>query len=313
MDGIDKYLIRLDKNYLFDEEYQIVIDDVDLVDLNNIEDLFQEFLKIKEKESSLLKELKKIRGHYCDKTSKVIYSILIYEFELNDISKFSSSSINEKYISHVKELKKLLENSNYKTYLDSIPKRYRVYKFIEFTRKPKKGSLLYHYRNGNELWVLDDKKYWEFVRFLWTEYSENVFIGRQYWFELFTSNRNNKEFFMNEGERLFLENLPDEFEVFRGYSRSKPTEKMNPENLKFWNNQWFGDMGYSYSLSKEIGLKYSEKYKIYNKEFSDSDYYKNENDLFEGVVKKSDVLFYYNGKNEEEIIIVKEHGHYSFF
>jgi hypothetical protein len=312
MKRVSDYLIRLDKTYLFDEEYNIIIDESDVINSENIEDLYQEFLKIKEIEIGLINDLKRIRGYYCFKTSKVIYSIQIYEFELNNISKYTSSVINEKYITHLKILKDLLEHSNFEKYLESIPKDLRVYKFIEFTRKPQKSTLLYHWRNGKELWELDDKKFWEYVRFLWTNYSDDVSSNRQYWLELFTNTRNYKEYFMNLEERQFLENLPDEFEVFRGYSRSKPSEKMKLENLGFWDKQWFGDMGFSYTLSKDIGMKYSDKYKIYNREFDDTNYYKMENDLYHGLIKKSDVLFYFNGRKENEIIIVKTHGHYVF-
>jgi hypothetical protein len=312
MDNKSEYIIKLDKDYLFDESFQIVIEDSKSIPTEKLELLYEEFLKIKETSKLLLTDLKRIRGRFCDKSQRIIYSIKTLEFELDDILKYTSSSINDGYVSHLKNLKYLLKCSDFKGYLDSIPGDSKVYNFLEFTRKPKRGTLLYNYRNGRELWELEDKKYWEFVRFLWKECSENVFSIRHLWLELFTCDRENKQYFMNSEERTFLENLPEEFEVYRGYSNSKPTEKMKPENLKFWGFNWFGDMGFSYTLSREVGMKYSDKYKIYNREFSDTDYYKMENDLYQGLVKKSDVLFYFNGNNEEEIIIVKKHGRYVF-
>ncbi len=312
MDKTNLYIIELDKIYLFEQSYQIIIDDISDIQGVNLDLLYDEYLKIKDLSNNLLSDLNKIKGRFCKKNKTVIYFIKTFVFEIDDISKLSYGLINEKYVSHLKKLNELLQSSNYKEYIESIPEELRVYTFLKFTKKPPKGSLYYHWRNGKELWELEDKKYWEFVRFLWTNYSESVWSNRQYWLEIFTNSRNEKEYFMNLEERQFLENLPDEFEVFRGYPRSKPTEKMKPENLRFWEIQWFGDMGFSYTLSKDIGLKYLDKYKIYNHKFEDTDYYKIESDLYHGLIKKSDVLFFFNGKEEKEVIIVKTHGHYVF-
>jgi hypothetical protein len=312
VDKTNLYIIELDKIYLFEQSYQIIIDDISDIQGVNLDLLYDEYLKIKDLSNNLLSDLNKIKGRFCKKNKTVIYFIKTFVFEIDDISKLSYGLINEKYVSHLKKLNELLQSSNYKEYIESIPEELRVYTFLKFTKKPPKGSLYYHWRNGKELWELEDKKYWEFVRFLWTNYSESVWSNRQYWLEIFTNSRNEKEYFMNLEERQFLENLPDEFEVFRGYPRSKPTEKMKPENLRFWEIQWFGDMGFSYTLSKDIGLKYLDKYKIYNHKFEDTDYYKIESDLYHGLIKKSDVLFFFNGKEEKEVIIVKTHGHYVF-
>jgi hypothetical protein len=313
MDSVFDYIIQQDKMYLFDKDYQIIIENYDIFNIEKLKELHEGFLKIKEIECLLLKDLKRIRGEFCEKSSNVIYSIKILEFELIDIAKYSPTSINEKYVSHLNNLKELLENSNYKEYINSIPSYSRVYKFVEFTRKPKKGTLSFHYKNGRELWELDDKNYWEFVRYLWKEYSDNVFSKRHIWYEIFGCERNNRNYFMTHEERLYLDSLPDEIEIYRGYLRDKPTDKMEPENLKWWEFQSLGDMGYSYTLSKEVGIKYSEKYKKYNRDIPGINYYRVENELFHGSVLKSDVLFYFNGKNEEEIILVEEGGKYSSF
>ena len=277
----------------------------DIYDISqySVEEINELFLKQKSHIDKIKKINKDLLGHIST-NGEGITSIYHYEFELSDISKVSSEEINELYSKQRLLLDRYIENGQYRDYIMAIPKSARINAFLRFTEKPE--------IKRQKLWNISDKEYWEFLKFLWTEYSENVFKNRDTWWFLFRANRKNREFFMNEAERIFLDKLPNKFTIYRGYSKPKPTDKLKPENLKWWNlKDTFSRMGFSYTLSKEVGVTYFKKYEVYNRENPpDTNYYKYENELFEGEVSKERVLFYNDTKQEKEIIIVDEFSEY---
>ena len=301
MDLFEKYIIEQGKNYLFDRDFDIIINDFTKVNPENLESLHEEFLTIKEKSSLLLSDLQNIRGRFCFDTQRVIYSTGALEYELDDISKFTPSKINEHYVSHLKKLKKLLENSNYVEYLNSIPKHSRVYKFSEFTRKPKQGSSLGYWRSGKELWELNDEKFWSFLRELWNNSNGINFSNGFNFYKSVIERKTGREFFMTEYERNEFEKLPEEITIYRGY-----VDRYDPSELR--KKIWLGKRGleinggFSFTLSQSIGLKYVERYKQYNR--VDEYGYVCESKLFEITIPKKFVLGLLNHKQEQEIVIV---------
>lgn len=319
MDVLNKYVNKkIGENYhfLFEEIYGIIIDDINIIKIDLLEALYLEFLKIEEKKSLLLEDLRNVRGKYCFESSKVIYSIKCYEFELNDISKYSSNTINEKYLNHLKCLKGLLENSNYKEYIESIPNNLRSYKFEKFTGLPKKGSLLYYYRNGKALWDIEDRKYWEYLRKLWNEN-----LGADFtldWYKLFVCNRIKAEYFMTEEERTYFEALPEKIIIYKGCLYPKPTKK-HPKGSKVINLNApnLNNLGFLYTLSKEIGMSQVEDLKKLNEDedimFQKGKYWFRESELFEKEVFKKDIFAYINHNKKFEILIFNESMAWGFY
>jgi|694.fasta_scaffold13359_11 hypothetical protein len=279
----------------------IEINDIENYSINEIYDFFNSQKKNIEWINNIDDKIR----NFITKDKNGIISFLHNTFELTDVLKYSPLEVNEKFISNSEKQKKWLENNEFEKYLLSIPDYNRLNIFQQHT---------INFYNLKELdkWELDNREYWELLRLIWIENNEPIIEnGGELWRELFLCDREQKEFFMNEEERYYFNNLPNEFVVYRGFVNTKPTENMKTENLKFWRKNWVGDIGFSYSMSKEIGKKYFEKYKVYDKEkefpYSTT---KKESDLFEGLVKKEKVFGFINKKNEEEILIFNKYGKY---
>lgn len=321
MDLYEKYIIELGKKYLFDENYNIIIDDFTKINPDRLEFLYDEFLTIKEKSTSLLSDLQHIEGRFCYDSQRIIYSVKTLEYELDDISKLTPSKINENYVSHLKKLKSLLEGYNFEDYINTIPLDNRDYKFYEFTRIPPKGSLLDYRRKGKVLWELDDKEYWSFLRKLWNNSNGINFSNGFNFYESVKKRKTGNEFFMTYDERIEFEKLPEEITIYRGYvDRFNPKEishSIQEENefSKKWKEIYKNSIirieengGFSYTLSKTIGLKYVEKYKQYNR--IDEYGYICESKLFEITIPKKFVLGLLNHNQEQEIVIILDYLSY---
>jgi hypothetical protein len=321
MDLFEKYIIKLGKNYLFDENYDIVIYDITKINPNKLDLLYDEFLIVKEKSVLLLSDLQNIKGEFCFDTQRVIYSIKTLEFELKDISKLTPSKINENYVSHLKKLKNLLEEFNFEEYINIIPEEYKTYKFLNFTEIPGKSILGYN-RNFRELWELDDEEYWKFLRKLWNNSIGINFLNGFNYYKSVKNRKTGSEFFMTYDERIEFEKLPEEITIYRGYvdsydpkeisyssqNESEFTKKRN-EIQKNSIRRIINNGGFSFTLSKTIGLKYVEKYKQYNRinEYG----YVCESKLFEITIPKKFVLGLLNHNQEEEIVVILlDHLHY---
>ncbi len=248
-----------------------------------------------------------------------IISILHNCFELNDILKYSPIEVNEKFSNHLINQKDLLENKKYEKYILSLPQSKRLYEFNKLTKKPKLGSIMFYETNGKELWELEDIKYWEFLRSLWNSSVKGIsFINGFDFYELVKNRKSGVEFFMTEDEKIELEKLPEEITIYRGYvDRHNPKEisyslqneseftKKRNEIQKNSIRRIINNGGFSFTLSKTIGLKYVEKYKKYNR--IDEYGYVYESKLFEITIPKKYVLGLLNHNQEQEIIIILDY------
>ena len=241
------------------------------------------------------------------------YFISHPEFELFDILKLSPSEVNNLFSVHKLKLNEFREQNKLKEYILCVPEIWRVYTFGQLTYLKKPGQVLYINKWGE----LRDEEYWKTFRFLWKECSKNVNRDREDWFKIFSQKRNGKEYFMNESEREFFHDLPIEFTIYKGYvgedfeDNEISTRKPSSLKLNFINTD---RLGFSYTLSREIGLKYLEIYKKYNRKeekintdsFRGTYYVNYISRLFEGKIKKEQVLGYFNEKGEEEIIVIPD-------
>lgn len=189
----------------------IEIYDIEKYTIDEIKELFE----VHKKQIDWFKNINSELLNRIYKNEKGKLSILHKYFELEDVLEYSYQEINEKFSSQIENQNKWIENKEYEKYLLSLPKSYRLYVFRENTELPQKGNI--NFMKGKGKWRLDDKKYWELLRFLWLENSEKIRPSRNEWYRLFSCNRENKEFFMNEEEREYFNKLPNEFVVYRGF------------------------------------------------------------------------------------------------
>lgn len=163
---------------------------------------------------------------------------------------------NLKFWNKVFYLRKAYLKKDVDAYLMLIERPYRIPEFIA--------------------WCLDErnkmskKKYWEVIRWLWTD-TENVYEHFNEWLALLLDfdTKEVKKMMSKEDKKTF-DSLPDDFMVYRGGEH---------EHM-------------SWTLSKEKAEWFRDRYKGLR-----------DCKLFEKRIKKDEVLAYINARNEEEIIL----------
>lgn len=126
---------------------------------------------------------------------------------------------------------------------------------------------------------LDDKSYWMLLGKCYT----NSYIGFEETIILkyfFISTRKHREFIMNEDERKQFELLPEQLTIYRGCSKAE----INSKKYRF-----------SWTLNRDVA------------KFFANEYHRNagvECDILELIVKKENLLAYFNDKEEEEVIYI---------
>jgi hypothetical protein len=118
-------------------------------------------------------------------------------FEIPKLTDYTISEINEMYNQIKSKSEELINEGKFREYLMSLPKYSRLGFFESIIKKPT--------INVN-FWDIEDREYWEFLRLLWIENTDEIFGHRDTWYRLFSSSRGQKECFMNESERCFLFN-----------------------------------------------------------------------------------------------------------
>ena len=125
---------------------------------------------------------------------------------------------------------------------------------------------------------ISDEDYWYMVSRCYTSTSFSS-MDYEFIYKFLNSKRKKREYMMIEDERLFLKNLPEQVEVYRGCSKNEIKSK------KF---------RFSWTLSEEVAKYFAFKYKNYNKD----------NDVIKKVVSKSKIIAYLNEREEQEVIIL---------
>lgn len=123
---------------------------------------------------------------------------------------------------------------------------------------------------------LEDKEYWKELASAYQlqDYSE---INFELYKVLFSAKRGFKEYLMSKEDREFLIALPEILTIYRGCSG-----KEIKHNL----------YGISWTLNKEIASQFADRKKILAGKSS----------VVERTIKKSEVIAYFNSREEEEII-----------
>jgi hypothetical protein len=121
---------------------------------------------------------------------------------------------------------------------------------------------------------MDDDEYWTLLGHIWTD-SENIWQNEEDWTELMESGRGDRSKLMDDEEREYLAGLPDELVIWRGFKNDDR------------------ELGLSWTLDRSRAKWFAKRLS------SDNDVAR----VASGKVKKSDVIAFFGGRNEEEIVI----------
>jgi hypothetical protein len=132
------------------------------------------------------------------------------------------------------------------------------------------GALLDAVEKGAKV---DPKIYWELVGSIWTD-SENIREDRRSWQTIWTEPVPKRPFCMSSSERKALKALPDVIQVWRGVGHRTAAR------------------GMSWTINKTKAEWFARRY-------SSDDRTPH---LVSGVVLKTDVLAYFTGRNESEVV-----------
>ena len=163
----------------------------------------------------------------------------------------------------------------------------REIKHVHFTEKLSLSHVLtlsptsqkiYYFHKYQDL--MNDKEYWGNLAEAYSlqEFSDNEpYI---IYMQLFLSPRPEKESIMTKEERAFLAELPDEITVFRGMSVGEDES---------------GEYRFSWTLNEGIAANFAER---------NESMYDQETIVKEMIINKKDVVAYFDGREEQEIIYI---------
>ena len=176
---------------------------------------------------------------------------------------------NLRYWLKVFALRKAYLEKDVDAYLMMIERPYRVPEFIRWCLHDQQKNDI-NPSQYTEHCRLSKQKYWEVVRWLWTD-TENVYEHFVPWMALILDHDTKDiRLMMDKEDRETFDSLPEEFTVYRGGEHEHMSWTLSKEKA-----EWFRD--------RYEGLR--------------------ECKLFEKRIKKDEVLSYINARNEEEIIL----------
>jgi len=168
--------------------------------------------------------------------------------------------INASYQCKLDDLKKWAWKGEWSRYIGVYERPYRLEEFIKLA----KVNLI-------------DGEYWNIAGWLWTD-TENQWQYLSEWQDVLSSERGQKECFMNKKENEFLKSMPDEVEIYRGCF-----EGINDEGL-------------SWTLDKSIAEMFSQ-----HRNFKRKDDW--ESIILSQTVSKEDIFAVKLGRKESEVIL----------
>lgn len=184
-------------------------------------------------------------------------------------SRWHIHETNLMYWLKVVALRKAYLEKDIDSYLMTIERPYRVPEFIRWCLHDKQlnnANPTRHIEHCN----LSKEKYWEVVRWLWTD-TENIYEHFVAWMALILDHDTKDiRLMMDKEDRETFDSLPDEFTVYRGSDYEHMSWTLSKEKA-----EWFRD--------RYEGLRDCK--------------------LFEKRIKKDEVLAYINARGEEEIIL----------
>lgn len=169
--------------------------------------------------------------------------------------------VNKRYLLKKEECSKALKEDNWHSYVWLHERPYRLDAFFDCVD------------HG-----LDGEEYWKLLSSIWTD-SENIHQQLDEWRAAWESNTYGRKAVMDEDDQKAFDALPEEFEVWRGYTVEA------------------GKLGMSWTVDRD-------KAKWFGYRFSHAEHRPPR--IAHGRVKKSEVLAYFGGRNESEIVVLAE-------
>jgi hypothetical protein len=126
-------------------------------------------------------------------------------------------------------------------------------------------------------WQMGSKTYWELLGSIWTD-TENLWQNQNEWRQCLTAERSCRNHLMKPEERATLKLYPSQFPVYRGYSA--------PGTL----------LGLSWTTNPVIA-------KFFARRLAEPDSLRF---VARGTVRRRDVLAYFNGRDEGEMVVLPE-------
>lgn len=128
--------------------------------------------------------------------------------------------------------------------------------------------------------LLEDKQYWYALSEAYCM-SDNLYQYREDVRLAFSSPYHGREYLMNSKERKYMEKLPEEFTIYRGMSEAEFKS---------------GNFGLSWTLKKDEAQFFANEYQ---RNYATR---KDRKVVHEMVIHKKDVIAFFNGRKEFEII-----------
>ena len=132
--------------------------------------------------------------------------------------------------------------------------------------------------------LLKGKSYWYALRSSF-ESSDNLLVYKGDINYAFTKAEPDREYLMTKKERDYLASLPDKIKIYRGMTCVEKASK---------------DFGISWSLNKSVAYFFKD---TYGRNYSTNGLKKV---VYEQTVNKKDVIAFFDGRNESEIIYLSE-------
>ena len=126
--------------------------------------------------------------------------------------------------------------------------------------------------------LMTDREYWEALAWLWTD-SENIRETADVWEEMILSDRPEREAMMTEEEAVALAAMPEEILVYQGHTSERSD-------------------GLSWTVRENIALWFARRFALLESDQPAVTY---------GRAYKRDVIAYFMGRNEYEVLLLPEH------
>jgi len=185
---------------------------------------------------------------------------LVYQVPL-----WSNGSANKIYEHKKKEIKRVLLEKDYRTYVWLHERPHRLTAFEEISDE------------------LTDVNYWKLLSSIWTD-TENSYADYKKWRSLFSSKRSSKHYLMDEKEDQLLRSLPDEVVIYRGCQKN------------------LNENGLSWSLDKSTAEFFANRFnqKGIIEFFANRSNQKGI--ILEKKISKKDIIAVFTGRGEAEVI-----------
>jgi hypothetical protein len=246
------------------ETQDLTVNTVNVTSTDHVSDYEKEFIEDSIEEQELLPEL---FGHFSGSIDEphMNHFLCPKVFSVNPIGvSFNNTRVNKWYLDNKKMYEKFLSEKDYGGVLVVITKPFRTSWFIKNHKKIFKD--------------VGEKKYYELLCGVLTDVELHYYTKKSYSRIINIGDPLNM---MSKSERKMYDKLPETFMIYRGVS----------SDTKFTQNNINKYVGNSWTLDQEKSRWFSNRW------------YREYKVVFSMEISKSQVLSYFNGRNEKEIFV----------